>query len=186
MPCAPIHCRGGPTSPARHALRSHCVEFRYRLCSVSRPYGVLLRCCSFANLCLSVPFISIGTLHAKNLALQWRLPLAFACVGPLALLIGLYFLPGSNTSLPVAYRDKLIVLTESPRYLVWVGQDAKAREILQRIHRDPKDPTNSFADAEFIQIVRQIEYDRAQKAGYIQMFKKPSWRKRSMLVMFLT
>jgi hypothetical protein len=78
------------------------------------------------------------------------------------------------------------MVSESPRYLAWIGQDAKAREILRRIHRDPSDSTNSFADAEFIQIVRQIEHDKVQKAGYIQMFKKSSWRKRSLLAMFLT
>jgi Sugar (and other) transporter len=81
---------------------------------------------------------------------------------------------------------KLTASSESPRYLAWIGQDAKAREILQRIHRDPRDSTNSFADAEFIQIVKQIEHDKVQKAGYIQMFIRPSWRKRSVLVMFLT
>jgi MFS family permease len=42
----------------------------------------------------SCPFISVGTMHATNLALSWRLPLALACVGPLALLAGLPFVPG--------------------------------------------------------------------------------------------
>ncbi|PMD47956.1 general substrate transporter [Hyaloscypha variabilis F] len=114
------------------------------------------------------PFISIGTFHASNQELAWRLPLALACVGPLALLVGLPFIP------------------ESPRYLAWIGQNAEAWAVIQRIHNDPSDPSNSFAHAEFTQIVRQVEHDKEQKAGYIQMFLKPSWRRRSLLVMFLT
>jgi hypothetical protein len=53
----------------------------------------------------SCPFISIGVLHAKNLAVQWRLPLAFACLGPLALLVGLCFVPGSQKPFACAYLD---------------------------------------------------------------------------------
>ena len=44
----------------------------------------------------SCPFISIGTFHASNQELAWRLPLALACVGPLALLVGLPFIPGGS------------------------------------------------------------------------------------------
>lgn len=77
-------------------------------------------------------------------------------------------------------------MLESPRYLAWVGRNAEAWAVIQRIHNDPSDPSNSFALAEFTQIVRQVEHDKEQKAGYIQMFVKPSWRRRSLLVMFLT
>jgi hypothetical protein len=80
----------------------------------------------------------------------------------------------------------LTLSTESPRYLAWIGQNAEAWAVIQRIHNDPSDPSNSFAHAEFTQIVRQVEHDKEQKAGYIQMFVKPSWRRRSLLVMFLT
>lgn len=79
----------------------------------------------------------------------------------------------------------LTALTESPRYLAWVDRNAEAWAVIQRIHNDPSDPTNSFAHAEFTQIVRQVEHDKGQKAGYIQMFAKPSWRRRSLLVIFL-
>lgn len=44
----------------------------------------------------SCAWISIGTYYATNLTVQWRVPLAMACVGPLALLIGLPFIPGKS------------------------------------------------------------------------------------------
>ena len=37
---------------------------------------------------------AIGCYHATNLDLSWRLPLALSCVPPLALLIGIFFVPG--------------------------------------------------------------------------------------------
>jgi hypothetical protein len=52
---------------------------------------VTLRATSDENSCA---WISVGTYHASNLTLGWRLPLSLACVGPLALLAGLPFVPG--------------------------------------------------------------------------------------------
>ena len=76
-------------------------------------------------------------------------------------------------------------LKETPRYLSWIGKNDEAWQVIKRIHHDPTDPADSAARAEFIQITRQVEYDKNEKAGYIQMFTKPSWRRRSMLVMFI-
>ena len=42
----------------------------------------------------SCAFISLGTYNSKDLVLQWRMPLGLSCVGPLALLIGIPFIPG--------------------------------------------------------------------------------------------
>ena len=39
-------------------------------------------------------WLSIGFYHAKNMTLGWRFPLALAVVPPLALLGGLFFVPG--------------------------------------------------------------------------------------------
>ncbi|RDL36075.1 uncharacterized protein BP5553_06687 [Venustampulla echinocandica] len=111
--------------------------------------------------------VSLGTNQSTNLTLQWRMPLALACAGPVVLLVGLFFIP------------------ESPRYLVWVNKHDEAWPVLQRIHNDPSDPTDAIARAELTQITRQVDFDKEQKAGYIQMFIKPSWRKRSILVMIL-
>ena len=60
-----------------------------------------------------------------------------------------------------------------------------ALQVIQRLHRDPTDPEDTAAQAEFMQIQAQVEKDKEQKSGYIQMFTKPSWRKRSLLVLFI-
>lgn len=74
---------------------------------------------------------------------------------------------------------------ESPRYLCWIGKNREALRIIERLHRDPDDPENSAAHAEFVQIRAQVEKDKELKSGYIRMFTKPSWRKRSLLALFL-
>lgn len=43
---------------------------------------------------LRVAWVSVASYYAKNETLAWRLPLALACVGPLGLLAGIYFVPG--------------------------------------------------------------------------------------------
>ena len=65
------------------------------------------------------------------------------------------------------------------------GRNEEAWRILQKIHHDPRDAAQSAAKAEFIQITKQVELLAHQKTGYIQMFTKPSWRRRSILVLFL-
>ncbi|KAJ9609817.1 hypothetical protein H2200_006146 [Cladophialophora chaetospira] len=112
-------------------------------------------------------WISIGTYYAKTFNVQVRVPLALAMVGPLALLIGLPFIP------------------ESPRYLCLKNKPTEAWEVLRKIHHDPEDPSDSAAHAEFVQITRQVDFDKEQKAGYIEMFRNPSWRKRSLLTIFI-
>ncbi|KIX92910.1 uncharacterized protein Z520_11386 [Fonsecaea multimorphosa CBS 102226] len=112
-------------------------------------------------------FASIGCYHSTNLSLSWRLPLACACIGPLGLLAGLFFIP------------------ESPRYLVWRGKQEKAYDILKLLHHDPKAPSEADAQAEFTQIIRQVELDKEDQATLVVMFQKPSWRRRSISVMIL-
>ena len=43
----------------------------------------------------------------------------------------------------------------------------------------------SLPRAELTQIVRQVEYEKELGAGFVQMFTIPSWRRRTLLVMFL-
>ena len=57
--------------------------------------------------------------------------------------------------------------------------------VLREMRHDPADPEDTAAHAEHIQIVRQVELDREDTAGYIQMLRKPSWRRRSALAFFL-
>jgi hypothetical protein len=47
------------------------------------------------------------------------------------------------------------------------------------------DPDDTFAFAEYTQIVAQMEKDKEVTARYIGMIRKPSWRRRSILAMFI-
>lgn len=61
----------------------------------------------------------------------------------------------------------------------------KAWTVLQRIHHDPTDGQDLAAHAEFIQIEKQVAYDKEVKSGYIEMFTNPTWRKRYVISVFL-
>ncbi|GFF77997.1 probable metabolite transport protein CsbC [Aspergillus lentulus] len=122
--------------------------------------------------CISIGYfvcawISVGTYYSVNETLRWRMPLALACVGPLAMIIGLPFIP------------------ESPRYLALAGRNDEAWEVVHTLHRDPTDFEDEAARAEFTQIIRQTDYDKELGYGYMKMFTRPSWRRRSLLAMFL-
>ncbi|KAH8696454.1 general substrate transporter [Talaromyces proteolyticus] len=122
---------------------------------------------NFALGYLVCAWVSVGTYYAKDITLQWRLPLALACLGPLIILAGLPFIP------------------ESPRFLTMTGKTDKAWEVLRKIHHDKNDPEDLAAHAEYTQIMRQLEHDKEEETGYIKMFTKPSWRKRTLLAMFI-
>ncbi|KAF4168584.1 hypothetical protein CNMCM6936_001898 [Aspergillus lentulus] len=101
--------------------------------------------------CISIGYfvcawISVGTYYSVNETLRWRMPLALACVGPLAMIIGLPFIP------------------ESPRYLALAGRNDEAWEVVRTLHRDPTDFEDEAARAEFTQIIRQTDYDK--ELGY--------------------
>lgn len=69
-------------------------------------------------------------------------------------------------------------LPESPRYLCWKGRNEEAWALIQRLHGD-----QAHAHAEFVQITKQVEFDKGHNHSYIAMFTKPSWRRRSLLAM---
>ncbi|EXJ84067.1 hypothetical protein A1O3_04734 [Capronia epimyces CBS 606.96] len=112
-------------------------------------------------------WVGYACYFAKSLTVQWRLPLALAVVGPIFVMAGVWWLP------------------ESPRYLSWKNRNDEAWEIIRKIHHDPEDAHDSAARAEYIQIVKQVEFDKTISSGYIDMFRRPSWRKRSLLTIFL-
>ena len=78
-----------------------------------------------------------------------------------------------------------LVLPETPRYLAWVGKNEQAWEVIKRIHHYNDDLQDTSARAEFVQIVAQVDFDKTQRSGYIDIFRKPSWRKRAFLAIFL-
>jgi hypothetical protein len=112
----------------------------------------------------------VATYYATNQTLQWRLPLALAAVGPLGMLLGLPFIPGAKFTASSDNGPGIdLSYLESPRYLCWIDRHDEAHRILQRLHRDPDDSSNSLAEAEFIQIKQQVQFDRQEKAGYVQV-----------------
>jgi hypothetical protein len=98
----------------------------------------------------------------------WRPPIALQCVWPLFLLAGLYWIP------------------ESPRWLIMQDRIEEARIILDRLHSDPSDPDDTFARAEFYQIQKQLMIDRTLGSSWMDMFRKPSYRKRAFIALGTT
>jgi hypothetical protein len=113
-------------------------------------------------------WVGFGSYHAKNETVAWRMPLALACFSPALMLILLYWVP------------------ESPRFLCMRDRFDEAWELLRRIHHDPNDPTDASAHAEYTQIRKQLEFEKTAKTGYLQMFTKPTWRKRTLLAIFVS
>ncbi|TVY33848.1 MFS glucose transporter, partial [Lachnellula occidentalis] len=112
-------------------------------------------------------WVGYAAYFAKNVSVQWRLPLAISCLAPLVLLCGIYWMP------------------ESPRFLALVNRNEEAWAIIKKIHHDPTDVDDVAAHAEYTQICKQVELDKETEGGYIAMFSKPSWRKRSLLAVFI-
>jgi Sugar (and other) transporter len=77
-------------------------------------------------------------------------------------------------------------MPESPRWLCMKNRDEEAKAILFKLHADPTDPENEVASAEFYQIQKQIAIDRTLGSSWVQMFKKPSYRKRALLAIGTT
>jgi hypothetical protein len=178
--CSLIPDGGGTPSSTRPVNRTHHVVVRHGLCRVSW-YNVNM---GSKLIKLSCAWLSVGTYYSTNLTVTWRLPLALACVGPLALLAGLPFVPG-KISLPFYSTFLITSIAESPRYLVWCGKNETAWAVISKLHHDPSDPLEDAARAEFTQIVQQVEFDKKEDSGFIQMFKRPSWRHRTLSAMFI-
>jgi hypothetical protein len=95
------------------------------------------------------------------------MPLCLCPIAPLLLLIGSYWAP------------------ESPRWLIWNDRKDEAFEILRKLHHDPADSLNLAANAEFIQIDKQVAFDMQTSHGYKEMLTIPSFRKRTLLAILL-
>lgn len=108
-------------------------------------------------------------LHVSSSAsAAWRGPVAIGCVPCLLLLLGLWWLP------------------ESPRYLLMKGRDQDAWNIVRNFHSSPDNPDLRFAEAEMFQMRMQTELDRTLPSTWLDMFKRPSYRKRFGMTVFLT
>ncbi|KAH9211041.1 general substrate transporter, partial [Leptodontidium sp. 2 PMI_412] len=97
---------------------------------------------------------------------QWRPPLAFQALFPSILVTSLLFMP------------------ESPRWLALKGQNDKALKILKRLHESLDESEDSFVMMEFYQIKRQAAVDSALPGGFLDLFRRPSYRKRTFVGAF--
>jgi len=93
LPGPSLHDRGSTRSSSRSTICFDSSRICWRLYDVSYT-NVQLN--TQENLSMDRnALVNIGTNASKNLTLQWRMPLALACVGPVILLAGLSFIPGT-------------------------------------------------------------------------------------------
>ncbi|KAF5566693.1 sugar transporter [Fusarium phyllophilum] len=111
----------------------------------------------------SSAWVGFGFYFVNADGAQWRPPLAIQCLPPLILASGVYFIP------------------ESPRWLIDNDQHERAEAVLQRIYRDPSDPENHAAKAEFAQIRAQVELERRLPSSWASRFTVPHYRKRALI-----
>ncbi|KAK5064580.1 hypothetical protein LTR84_000413 [Exophiala bonariae] len=96
---------------------------------------------------------------------QWRAPLGIALIWPVMMCL------------------VCLVIPESPRFLLMKGRIEEAREVVFKLHARKDDPDNAFARSEFYQMTKQAEIDRELEPGWMEMFRRPSYRKRSFIAM---
>lgn len=101
-------------------------------------------------------------------------------------LIGVMFIPGTFLCLiHRRYQCTKERPAESPRFLIWKGQRELAWNVLKKLHHNPQSASDAEAEAEFTQIQRQVEVDKEDEPTFYKIFKKPTWRRRAILVIFL-
>ena len=98
---------------------------------------------------------------------QWRGAMGLVMLFPAILLAGIYWMP------------------ESPRYLLSKGRVDEAWAIIHRLRSESIDANDEFAKREFYQMRKQIELDTTMKTSYVEIFRKPSYRKRAIITMYL-
>ncbi|KAK5071465.1 hypothetical protein LTS08_004791 [Lithohypha guttulata] len=110
-------------------------------------------------------YMGLAFFYSDDPVAQWRAPLGIALVFPVLMILICFVVP------------------ESPRYLLMKGRVEEARTITMRLHTMKGDPDQEFAREEFYQMSKQAEVDRKLDPGWIELFRRPSYRKRCVLAM---
>ena len=128
-----------------------------------RGFFVGMNCLGIALGYALAAYMGLAFYYTKSPAAHWRAPLGLALIFPVAVLIVLLFVP------------------ESPRWLLMVGRVEEAREIVMKLHYNKNDADGQDARSEFYQMQKQIEHDQMVKPTWMEMFTRPSYRKRTIL-----
>ncbi|KAF2797496.1 MFS general substrate transporter [Melanomma pulvis-pyrius CBS 109.77] len=110
-------------------------------------------------------YMGMAFFFTESPVAKWRGPLGIALLWPFMMIIVTFFVP------------------ESPRFLLMKGKVEEARAIVYRLHATKGDPDQEFARGEFYQMQKQTELDRTLEPGWIAMFTKKGYRKRTALAM---
>ncbi|CAK7234719.1 hypothetical protein SBRCBS47491_009044 [Sporothrix bragantina] len=110
-------------------------------------------------------WIGFACYHTPGSTFAWRFPFSLVILWSICLMAGTFYVP------------------ESPRFLVQKDCQEKALEILIRLHRDARDPENTFAHQELQLIVQKAasEKEIVQRDGRWRMFTNKDNRKKLIL-----
>lgn len=110
-------------------------------------------------------YMGMAFFFADSPSLTWRGPLGIALIWPVLMILVTFVVP------------------ESPRFLLMKGRVAEAEAIVMRLHSTKGDPEQSFAREEFYQMAKQTEVDRTLDPGWVAMFTKKGYRRRTAIAM---
>lgn len=115
-------------------------------------------------------YVGVGFFHIPDSAADrvWRGPFALGCLPCLICLACVFLVP------------------ESPRYLLMKDRTDEAWKIVREAHSRAGEEAAVYAAAEFYQMRKQLEFERTLNEGYVDLWKRPSYRKRSIMACGLT
>ncbi|KAK5951934.1 hypothetical protein OHC33_006820 [Knufia fluminis] len=109
-------------------------------------------------------FVTYGCYFANYGQFQWRFPLSVQLIPCTILLLGSFFLP------------------ESPRWLIGKDRTDQAWTVTRRLHANKKkDPTDSYAHAEYSQMLSQIQFEKHHDAVGMLKQARLAFSQRSFL-----
>lgn len=109
-------------------------------------------------------YMGLAFFHATNSAAQWRAPLGLALIFPTLMLLLLPILP------------------ESPRWLLLQSRPDEAERVVQKLNQGGSD---EFARSQFYQMRKQADHDKTMDSSWKEVFYKPSYRRRAIIVMLI-